>query len=358
MPTCRPLLAAHADRFRYVSIAFSLFERAWTLRGMEQLLMDMLEAPEFVDELLDAITAFDLGILEEVLSLDIDGVMFGDDWGQQSGLIFGRRLWQRFIKPRIAQLYGAVKRAGKAVLIHCCGQVQELFPELIEAGLDVFNPVSARRDGSLPDQAPVRLAPGVLGRRKRAETPSLRDAAADSRRGPALMDSVGAEGVSSSGRRTTCRETYRWRTWWPLWRPCVTDELSSRAAVEAIPIAEAGSISRGNKSSSSSGGKSATAPNRTIVNTAKHVPVTVIAWAFPLRGILSPYSLITLAQLFRSCRVGSQRANAQFGDGQHDSLDGLRGPIDCDPPDLLSTGFSLRRIVVSAADRRADQCRW
>ena len=66
--------------------------------------------------------------------------MFGDDWGQQKGLIFGRRLWQRFIKPRITQLYGAVKRAGKAVLIHSCGQVQELFPELIEAGLDVFNP--------------------------------------------------------------------------------------------------------------------------------------------------------------------------------------------------------------------------
>ena len=133
-------LAAHADRFRYVSIAFSLFERAWTLRGMEQVLVDMLEAPAAVDDLFDALTAFDLGILEEVLPLDIDGVMFGDDWGQQKGLIFGRRLWQRFVKPRITQLYGAVKRAGKAVLIHSCGQVQELFPELIEAGLDVFNP--------------------------------------------------------------------------------------------------------------------------------------------------------------------------------------------------------------------------
>lgn len=133
-------VADHGDRFRYVSLAFSLFERAWTLRGMEQLLIDMLEAPEFVDELFDALVAFDLGILEEVLSSDIDGVMFGDDWGQQRGLIFGRPLWQRFIKPRISRLYAPVKRAGKAVLIHSCGQVQSLFPELIEAGLDVFNP--------------------------------------------------------------------------------------------------------------------------------------------------------------------------------------------------------------------------
>jgi len=130
----------HRDRFRYVSVGFSLFERAWALRGMTELMIDMLEAPEFVDELLDELVRFDLGIVEEAVRYDIDGVLFGDDWGQQSGLLFGARLWRRFIKPRIAVLYGAVKRAGKAVMIHCCGKVQELFPELIEVGLDVFNP--------------------------------------------------------------------------------------------------------------------------------------------------------------------------------------------------------------------------
>jgi uroporphyrinogen decarboxylase len=133
-------IARHANRFRYVSVSFSLFERAWSLRGMMELMVDMLEAPEFVDELLDALVRFDLGIVEEVVKYDIDAVLFGDDWGQQSGLLFGARLWRRFIKPRLALLYGAVRRAGKAVMIHCCGKVQELFPELIELGLDVFNP--------------------------------------------------------------------------------------------------------------------------------------------------------------------------------------------------------------------------
>jgi len=133
-------LAAHANRFRYVSVSFSLFERAWSLRGMTELMIDMLEAPEFVDELLDALVAFDLGIIEEAIKYDIDGILFGDDWGQQNGLLFGARLWRRFIKPRLAVLYGAVKRVGRAVMIHCCGKVQELFPELIELGLDVFNP--------------------------------------------------------------------------------------------------------------------------------------------------------------------------------------------------------------------------
>ncbi len=133
-------VAANAHCFRYVSIAFSLFERAWSLRGMTELMIDMLEAPEFVDKLLDAIVEYNIGILEEVLGHDIDGVKFGDDWGQQNGLIFGGRLWRRFIKPRLEQMYGMVTRAGKSVLIHSCGRVQELFPDLIELGLDVFNP--------------------------------------------------------------------------------------------------------------------------------------------------------------------------------------------------------------------------
>jgi uroporphyrinogen decarboxylase len=133
-------IAQHANRFRYVSVSFSLFERAWALRGMTELLIDMLEAPAFVDELLDALVEFDLGLVEEAVKYNIDAVLFGDDWGQQNGLLFGARLWRRFIKPRLAVLYGAVKRAGKAVMIHSCGKVQELFPELIELGLDVFNP--------------------------------------------------------------------------------------------------------------------------------------------------------------------------------------------------------------------------
>jgi uroporphyrinogen decarboxylase len=40
----------------------------------------------------------------------------------------------------MAVLYGMAKAAGKAVMIHSCGKVQELFPELIEIGVDVFNP--------------------------------------------------------------------------------------------------------------------------------------------------------------------------------------------------------------------------
>lgn len=129
-----------AGRYVEFSIGFSLFERAWTLRGMENLFIDMIEAPGFVDELLDAICDYNVALVEEAVKYDIDGVHFGDDWGSQRGLLMGPKLWERFLKPRLARQYGAAKAAGKTVSIHSCGKVQELFPQLIEIGLDCFNP--------------------------------------------------------------------------------------------------------------------------------------------------------------------------------------------------------------------------
>ena len=135
----RPFIAVNPCRFRFGAIGFSLFERAWTLRGMDNLLADMLEYPAFVDELLDRILAYNLQAIRVALEFDIDAVHFGDDWGQQQGTIMGPSLWRRFIKPRLAEMYALVKGAGKYVSQHSCGDVQTLFPDLIEIGLDIFN---------------------------------------------------------------------------------------------------------------------------------------------------------------------------------------------------------------------------
>ncbi|MDH7480388.1 MAG: uroporphyrinogen decarboxylase family protein [Armatimonadota bacterium] len=133
-------IEANADKFRVASIGFSLFERAWTLRGFEQLLVDMIELPQFVHELLDKITEFNLAQIDFALKHDIDCVRFGDDWGSQNGLIMGPALWREFIKPRIAKMYKRVRDAGKYVMIHCCGDVKAILPDLIECGLNIFNP--------------------------------------------------------------------------------------------------------------------------------------------------------------------------------------------------------------------------
>lgn len=133
-------LEKYGDRFRVFRIGFSLYERAWTLRGMENLMMDFLDHPDFVKQLLHAIADYNLAQVEKALTYDIDAVYFGDDWGQQHGLIMGPAIWHEFIYPELKRMYGVVRDAGKKVFIHSCGDVDELFDDLIGIGLNCFNP--------------------------------------------------------------------------------------------------------------------------------------------------------------------------------------------------------------------------
>jgi len=138
-----PIEAAAADkgdRFVIAMLGFSLFERSWGLAGMEEVLMAMAAEPSFVHRLMDRILEYNLQVIERACSYDIDAMLFGDDWGCQRGITMGPTYWREYIAPRVREMYGAVKRQGKRVLIHCCGKVEELFPELIAMGVDVFNP--------------------------------------------------------------------------------------------------------------------------------------------------------------------------------------------------------------------------
>jgi uroporphyrinogen decarboxylase len=133
-------IAEYGDRFRVYQIGFSLYERAWTLRGMQNLLMDFYDHPEFVSELLNTIADYNIAQVNEALKYDIDAVYFGDDWGQQHGLQMGPKFWRQFIYPVLERMYRAVHDGGKYVFIHSCGDVDELFDDLIAIGLNCFNP--------------------------------------------------------------------------------------------------------------------------------------------------------------------------------------------------------------------------
>jgi uroporphyrinogen decarboxylase len=120
------------------SLGFGLFERTWTIRGFENALMDVVLRPDFYEALLDGILAFQLKTVRRLLTHPIDGVMFSDDWGDQRGVIIGPERWRRFVKPRMKQLCDAVHAAGKWTLLHCCGNVFDIIPDMIDIGLDVL----------------------------------------------------------------------------------------------------------------------------------------------------------------------------------------------------------------------------
>lgn len=132
------LLDTAGDRFRVAAIGFSLFERAWTLRGMENLLCDMIEEPALVHALLEKITRRNLAIIRIALTYDIDCFHFGDDWGQQKGLIMGPAHWRTFLKPCLARMYGTVRNAGKFVSQHSCGDIRQVMDDLHGIGLSMY----------------------------------------------------------------------------------------------------------------------------------------------------------------------------------------------------------------------------
>ena len=129
-------LFEYPDRYRTAGISWGLFERSWTLRGFNNILMDMIAEPGFCEDLFEAIMNHQMKMTEYLLTLDIDAIFYSDDWGQQTGLIMGPDLWRRYLKPRKAKMIEQVHKAGKKTIMHCCGSVTEIMPEIIEIGLD------------------------------------------------------------------------------------------------------------------------------------------------------------------------------------------------------------------------------
>lgn len=135
-----PELQRANGRFTRFTIGLVLYERAWTLRGMTQLLEDMVERPTFVEDLLDAITEHALEQVHQALRFDVDAFHFGDDYGMQTGLIMGLDRWRHLFKPRLAKIFAPVRQARKFIFLHSCGQVESLLDDLVEIGLNCLDP--------------------------------------------------------------------------------------------------------------------------------------------------------------------------------------------------------------------------
>ena len=206
--------------FRVYKIGFSLYERAWTLRGMQNLMMDFLDHPAFVRELLRTIADYNIIQTSEALKYDIDAVYFGDDWGQQRGLQMGPHLWRQFVQPELERMYSTVRDAGKLVFIHSCGKVDELFDDLIDIGLNCFNPFQPEVMDifDLMKRYKGRLAfHGGLSTQRTLPYGSIEDVKCETKR---LLE-AGAEGGYIFAPPTPSKVTSLWRICSPSSTPSI-----------------------------------------------------------------------------------------------------------------------------------------
>jgi uroporphyrinogen decarboxylase len=134
-------LAKQHGQFIVATTGLGLFERSWALRGFENALTDMLLHADFYHALLDEILYLQIQYIKRLGNLDIDAILFSDDWGDQRGVIMGPRLWRKFFKPRAEKFFSAVHSVHKWTIQHSCGNVFPILGEMVEIGLDVLESV-------------------------------------------------------------------------------------------------------------------------------------------------------------------------------------------------------------------------
>ncbi len=123
------------------AVAGDLWERATFMRPLGELLVDLYERPAFVHELLDRICAFDLAVLARLVELPVDGVFLSDDYGNQRQLMMSPAQWREFVAPRLGRILDFARGRGLVSMLHSCGNVREIVPDLIAMGLDVQHPI-------------------------------------------------------------------------------------------------------------------------------------------------------------------------------------------------------------------------
>lgn len=126
-----------------LSWEMTVFEKAWRIRGFEELMADLAFNPDLVECLFDQIACRTGFLAKRYAELGVDIVQLGDDVGSQTGMVISPASWRQLLKPRMATIVARIKHANPDTLVfyHTDGGVTPIVPDLIEIGIDILNPV-------------------------------------------------------------------------------------------------------------------------------------------------------------------------------------------------------------------------
>lgn len=118
------------------------FSGVWYyLRPFTEFLMDLAADRVLARELIDMIGRYNLEDAENLLRAGVDCIDFADDLGHNQGLFFSPRLYQELVYPWHRSLADLCHRYGAYVNMHSHGNINEILPLIVEAGIDILNPV-------------------------------------------------------------------------------------------------------------------------------------------------------------------------------------------------------------------------
>lgn len=138
-------LRRETDKALTITCGCNLFEWGTFLRRMDNFLMDIYTDEDQVRALVEQLMDRHLATLEKVCDSVgdiVDIVRFGDDLGMDTGMFMSREKYQSLFKPYHTKLNEYVHgHSGMKTLLHSCGSLYPIIPDLIEAGYDILNPV-------------------------------------------------------------------------------------------------------------------------------------------------------------------------------------------------------------------------
>ena len=128
-----------SDKFVTCGACARPFERLQFLRGTVPLYMDLLAPPKAMQDFIREMHAFYCEQLSIWAKTDVDALNFMDDWGSQNSLLINPELWRDIFKPLYRDYVDIAHSAGKKVFMHSDGYIADIYPDLIELGVDAVN---------------------------------------------------------------------------------------------------------------------------------------------------------------------------------------------------------------------------
>lgn len=178
----------------------TIWETAWALRGLERLMMDLIENPELAGRILDIPYHFHLTAARKLVDMGVDMIWIGDDMGTQKGMVISPTMWRDVFKPRMATFVRTLKEINPDVKVayHSCGDIAAI----VGSGRDRPGRSQSRTTGLFESGAPERglwRQAALLGIDRRAADAALWHAGGGSTGGGLTRESPGQERRPDSG---------------------------------------------------------------------------------------------------------------------------------------------------------------
>jgi len=142
----RGLQDLKADGNYVVLYCYDAFEATWRKMGHEAALIALLENPDWMKEIFD----YQMDLLIEGYSemakagATVDGFFLGSDLAFKTGMMFSPQIHQRLCLPGLKRLCDFLHERDVDLIFHCDGDVRELLPNLVEAGVDCVQPLEVQ----------------------------------------------------------------------------------------------------------------------------------------------------------------------------------------------------------------------